>query len=195
VIHPVDKARKPDLLIQLIKSQGWYQVLVFSRTKHGANKLAKKLDSAGINSAAIHGNKSQAARERALSEFKKNKVQVLVATDIAARGLDISQLPHVVNFDLPNVAEDYVHRIGRTGRAGKSGHAISFACEKYALNLPAIETYVDHAIPVTDYDSSALLDDIKAPKFQHRRRPDRGRGNKSGAPRGGNRKPGSRGRR
>lgn len=124
-IVPVDKKQKAALLIHLIQQKQWSQVLVFSKTKHGANKLARQLDDAGIKSAAIHGNKSQGARTKALADFKNAQVQVLVATDIAARGLDIDQLPHVVNFDLPNVAEDYVHRIGRTGRAGASGQAVS----------------------------------------------------------------------
>ncbi|HMM53617.1 MAG TPA: DEAD/DEAH box helicase [Candidatus Desulfobacillus sp.] len=127
-VYPVDKARKRELLIKLIDDHHWHQVLVFTRTKHGANTLAEKLDKAGIRAAAIHGNKSQNARTRALADFKSLKLNVLVATDIAARGLDIDQLPHVVNFELPNVPEDYVHRIGRTGRAGASGHAVSLVC-------------------------------------------------------------------
>jgi ATP-dependent RNA helicase RhlE len=124
-VCPVDKKRKGPLLIKLIKEGGWDQALVFTKTKHGANKLTKQLDAAGITAAAIHGNKSQGARTRALAEFKAGEIRILVATDIAARGLDIEQLPHVVNFDLPNVSEDYVHRIGRTGRAGATGEAIS----------------------------------------------------------------------
>lgn len=127
-ICPVDKGKKAELLIKLIQEHQWFQVLVFTKTKHGANRLTQQLEKAGIKSAAIHGNKSQGARTRALSEFKSGAVQVLVATDIAARGLDIDQLPQVVNFDLPNVPEDYVHRIGRTGRAGATGHAISLVC-------------------------------------------------------------------
>ena len=118
-IAPVDKKQKAPLLIKLINDNGWHQVLVFTRTKHGANKLTTQLEKAGIKAAAIHGNKSQNARTKALAEFKDNRLQALVATDIAARGLDIDQLPQVVNFDLPNVPEDYVHRIGRTGRAGR----------------------------------------------------------------------------
>ena len=123
--YEVDKTRKCDLLCHLITTHSWHQVLVFTRTKHGGNRLAQQLHKAGIDSTAIHGNKSQSARTRALADFKNGKAQVLVATDIAARGLDIEDLPYVVNYDLPNVAEDYVHRIGRTGRAGKSGIAVS----------------------------------------------------------------------
>ena len=139
-ILPVDKKRKPALLIQLIQENDWQQVLVFSRTKHGANRLARTLDSAGIRTAAIHGNKSQAARTKALADFKKGTVRVLVATDIAARGLDIDQLPQVINVDLPNVPEDYVHRIGRTGRAGATGQAISLVSADEFKQLSAIET-------------------------------------------------------
>ncbi|MDF1761750.1 MAG: DEAD/DEAH box helicase, partial [Coxiellaceae bacterium] len=128
MIHPVDRVRKRELLSFLIGSQNWRQVLVFTRTKHGANRLATQLETDGLTSAAIHGNKSQGARTRALADFKKGKVRVLIATDIAARGLDIDKLPHVVNFDLPNVAEDYVHRIGRTGRAENEGLATSLVC-------------------------------------------------------------------
>ena len=127
-VHLVDRDKKTDLLIKLIRDHNWYQVLVFTRTKHGANRLAEKLDKIGIPAAAIHGNKSQNARTRALADFKNSTLQVLVATDIAARGLDIDQLPHVVNFELPNVPEDYVHRIGRTGRAGSPGEAVSLVC-------------------------------------------------------------------
>ena len=127
-VHPVDRERKKDLLAHLITEGRWEQVLVFTRTKHGANNLAEKLVKSGIRADAIHGNKSQPARTRALAEFKSGKIKVLVATDIAARGLDIDELPHVVNFELPHVANDYVHRIGRTGRAGSSGEAISLVC-------------------------------------------------------------------
>ncbi len=128
VVHPVDKARKRELLSYLIGSNNWRQVLVFTRTKHGANRLASQLEADGLAAAAIHGNKTQGARTRALAGFKDGSVRVLVATDIAARGLDIDQLPHVVNFELPNVPEDYVHRIGRTGRAGNAGEAMSLVC-------------------------------------------------------------------
>ncbi|UDG82481.1 ATP-dependent RNA helicase RhlE [Candidatus Vallotia cooleyia] len=127
-IYPVDRERKRELLTYLIRTYNWSQVLVFTRTKHGANRLAEQLTQDGIISLAIHGNKSQAARTRALSEFKGGVLQVLVATDIAARGIDIDQLPRVVNFDLPNIPEDYIHRIGRTGRAGAAGEAISLVC-------------------------------------------------------------------
>ena len=128
VVYQVDRQRKRELLSHTIGANNWRQVLVFTRTKHGANRLAAQLEADGLTSAAIHGNKSQAARVRALREFKEGKVRVLVATDVAARGLDIERLPHVVNFELPHVPEDYVHRIGRTARAGHQGHAISLVC-------------------------------------------------------------------
>jgi ATP-dependent RNA helicase RhlE len=128
VVHPVDRGRKRELLSHRIGSQNWRQVLVFTRTKHGANRLAEQLTRDGLSAAAIHGNKSQGARTRALADFKSGRVRVLVATDIAARGLDIDRLPHVVNFELPHVPEDYVHRIGRTARAGQDGHAVSLVC-------------------------------------------------------------------
>ena len=128
IVHPVDKTRKRELLTKLITDGDWQQVLVFTRTKHGANRLTGQLETDGISAAAIHGNKSQNARTKALADFKSGKVRVLVATDIAARGIDIDQLPHVVNYELPNVPEDYVHRIGRTGRAGNNGEAMSLVC-------------------------------------------------------------------
>jgi ATP-dependent RNA helicase RhlE len=128
VVHPVDKSRKREMLSHLIGSENWQQVLVFTRTKHGANRLAEQLTRDGIQSMAIHGNKSQSARTKALKSFKEGGVRVLVATDIAARGLDINLLPHVVNYELPHVPEDYVHRIGRTARAGQEGHAVSLVC-------------------------------------------------------------------
>ncbi|MCH8059300.1 MAG: DEAD/DEAH box helicase [Proteobacteria bacterium] len=139
VVHPVDKRRKRELLSHRIGAENWQQVLVFTRTKHGANRLAEQLSDDGITSTAIHGNKSQAARTRALREFKAGAVRVLVATDIAARGLDIDRLPHVVNYELPHVAEDYVHRIGRTARAGQKGHAISLVCVDEQKLLADIE--------------------------------------------------------
>jgi ATP-dependent RNA helicase RhlE len=138
-VHPVDKARKREMLSHLIGMGNWRQVLVFTRTKHGANRLARQLEADGLSTSAIHGNKSQAARTKALADFKKGSVRVLVATDIAARGLDIDQLPHVVNFDLPNVPEDYVHRIGRTGRAGREGEALSLVSADEAKQLADIE--------------------------------------------------------
>ncbi|MFV1984558.1 MAG: DEAD/DEAH box helicase [Thiohalomonadales bacterium] len=147
VVHPVDKKRKRELLSFLIGSNNWKQVLVFTRTKHGANKLSEQLIIDGISSSAIHGNKSQGARTKALANFKAGKVRVLVATDIAARGLDINQLPHVVNFELPNVAEDYVHRIGRTGRAGNEGEAMSLVCVDELKLLRDIERLLKREIP------------------------------------------------
>lgn len=141
-ICPVDKKQKPALLTHLIKSLQWEQVLVFSRTKHGANKLATYLEDRGLRAAAIHGNKSQGARTKALADFKAGKVKILVATDIAARGLDIDQLPQVVNFDLPNVPEDYVHRIGRTGRAGATGQAVSLVSADEFNQLSDIENLI-----------------------------------------------------
>ena len=138
-VYRLDKAEKRPLLSRLIREGDWQQVLVFTRTKHGANNLSRQLDRDGLTAAAIHGNKSQSARTRALEGFKQGKVRVLVATDIAARGLDIDQLPHVVNYDLPHVAEDYVHRIGRTGRAGNSGEAISLVAPDEAKLLKGIE--------------------------------------------------------
>ncbi len=146
-IYPVDRERKRELLAKLITDHNWYQVLVFTRTKHGANRLAEQLDKQGIPAMAIHGNKSQGARTKALSEFKSGKLQVLVATDIAARGIDISELPHVVNFELPNVAEDYVHRIGRTGRAGCEGEAVSLVCVDELKLLTGIERLIKRSLP------------------------------------------------
>tara|TARA_R110001592_G_scaffold120444_3_gene324700 strand:- start:291 stop:1664 length:1374 start_codon:yes stop_codon:yes gene_type:complete len=146
-VHPVDKSKKSALLCKLILDNNWQQVLVFCRTKHGANKLTKFIEAHGVTAAAIHGNKSQGARTRALAEFKSGKIRALIATDIAARGIDISQLPQVVNFELPNVAEDYVHRIGRTGRAGANGHAISLVCAEEYKDLLGIERLIQKPIP------------------------------------------------
>lgn len=146
-LYPVDKKEKSELLIRLYKDKKWTQVLVFSRTKHGANKLTHILNEAGISAAAIHGNKSQGARTKALADFKNKEVKILVATDIAARGLDIDQLPQVVNFDLPNVAEDYVHRIGRTGRAGATGEAVSLVSADEFDQLKGIERLIQKLIP------------------------------------------------
>lgn len=146
IIHPVDRKRKRELLSYMIGSKNWKQVLVFTRTKHGANHLCEQLISDGLTAAAIHGNKSQGARTRALSEFKSGKTRILVATDIAARGIDIDNLPYVVNFDLPNVPEDYVHRIGRTGRAGQEGTAISLVCVDELPLLKDIEKVIKRQI-------------------------------------------------
>jgi ATP-dependent RNA helicase RhlE len=145
-VYPVDKRRKTALLRELVLDNDWQQVLVFTRTKHGANRLAEQLDKSGVQSAAIHGNKSQGARTRALSGFKGGNIRVLVATDIAARGLDIAQLPQVVNFDLPNVPEDYVHRIGRTGRAGAAGRAFSLVSADEIKQLNSIEQVIQRHI-------------------------------------------------
>jgi len=147
VVYPVDNRRKRELLSHLISSQKWEQVLVFTRTKHGANKLALQLTEDGITSDAIHGNKSQSARTKVLYDFKRGALRVLVATDIAARGLDIDQLPHVVNFELPHVPEDYVHRIGRTGRAGNEGCACSLVCVDERKLLADIEHLLKSKIP------------------------------------------------
>jgi ATP-dependent RNA helicase RhlE len=146
-VHPVDRDRKRELLAYLIGHNDWRQVLVFTRTKHGANKLAEQLVRDGISAEAIHGNKSQGARTKALSQFKDGRVRVLVATDIAARGIDIEDLPHVVNYDLPNVPEDYVHRIGRTGRAGATGEALSLVCVDEHAFLRDIERLIKRTLP------------------------------------------------
>jgi ATP-dependent RNA helicase RhlE len=146
-LHPVAREKKKELLAHLIKQGDWHQVLVFTRMKHGANRLADYLNDNGIGAMAIHGNKSQTARTKALAEFKTGKLPVLVATDIAARGIDIDQLPHVVNFELPNVPEDYVHRIGRTGRAGAQGEAISLVCLDEEIFLRDIERLIKRSIP------------------------------------------------
>lgn len=180
LIHPVDKNKKSALLTRLILDNQWEQVLVFSRTKHGANKLTRQLESAGISAAAIHGNKSQGARTKALADFKRSKVKILVATDIAARGLDIDQLPQVVNFDLPNVAEDYVHRIGRTGRAGASGHAVSLVCADEFKQLADIERLIQKPISretIAGFEPSAELAESRS----HQRPPKKNRPKKPGA--------------
>ena len=150
--YVVGQKAKPQFLAEMIEQGAWTQVLVFSRTKHGANKLATYLDKQGIGAMAIHGNKSQSARERALASFKANKIRVLVATDIAARGLDIADLPHVVNYELPNIPEDYVHRIGRTGRAGKAGNAVSLVSDVEEGYLWDIEKTMKKEIPLFKID-------------------------------------------
>jgi len=173
-IHPVDKARKAELLSHLIRTKNWHQVLVFSRTKHGANKLVKRLLRDKIDAAAIHGNKSQAQRTKALAEFKQNKIQILVATDIAARGIDIDQLSLVVNFDLPYVALDYVHRIGRTGRAGAKGHAISLVCADEVKQLNEIERLIKCKIEreeIEDFEPTHVVPEsisVKSPRNKNR---------------------------
>ena len=177
-VYRVNKDAKRDLLIHLIDAGQWRQVLVFMRTKHGANKLAESLNRADIEAAAIHGNKSQGARTKALAGFKDGHIRVLVATDIAARGLDISRLPHVVNYELPNVPEDYVHRIGRTGRAGEEGAAISLVGSDEAKLLRDIQRVLKRNIPLLDvpeFEPRALGPAPKKPPRQH-----------VGKPRGGN---------
>ena len=161
-VHHVDKERKKELLIHLLNKNSWKQVLVFTRTKHGANKLSEALIKDKITSAAIHGNKSQGARTKALDDFKAGSVRVLVATDIAARGIDIDQLPHVINFELPNVPEDYVHRIGRTGRAGNSGDAISLVCIDEHDYLLAIEKLIKQKINKIAIEGFKVNPNIKA---------------------------------
>ncbi len=190
-VYHVDKARKRDLLIKLIKDHNWHQVLVFTRTKHAANTLAEKLESAGISSAAIHGNKSQGARTRALADFKSLKLNVLAATDIAARGLDIDQLPHVVNYDLPNVAEDYVHRIGRTARAGSSGNAVSLVCVDEHGLLRDIERLLKREIETVNVPGFEPDPSIRAEPIENGRR-STGRSHTGGRNQGAARKPPSR---
>jgi len=166
VVHPVDRVRKRELLSYLIGSNNWKQVLVFTRTKHGADRLTGQLSSDGIKAAAIHGNKGQGARTKALADFKCGKVRVLVATDIAARGLDIDQLPHVVNFELPNTAEDYIHRIGRTGRAGNEGEAMSLVCVDELKLLKDIERLIKRDISKVVVDNFEPDPSIKAEPIQ-----------------------------
>lgn len=179
-LYATDKNKKSKLLLKLIQSGKWQQVLVFTRTKHGANRLARFLDERGIKTLAIHGNKSQGARTKALAQFKDGEISVLVATDIAARGLDISQLPYVVNFDLPHVSEDYVHRIGRTGRAGSSGMAISLVCADEFKLLVAIERLIQKAIErkvepgfeaVNELEPSPAIKPLKAKKPKKPKKP------------------------
>ena len=168
VVHPVDRDRKRELLSYMIGFHNWKQVLVFTRTKHGANRLAEQLSKDGLKSTAIHGNKTQAARTRALQDFKQGKVRVLVATDVASRGLDIDQLPHVVNFELPNVPEDYVHRIGRTGRAGNLGRAVSLVCSDEYPYLKDIERLLNKTLDkevIPGYEPTApTQSEVEQPK-------------------------------
>jgi len=168
-VHRVDKLRKRELLSHLIGSGNWRQVLVFTRTTHGANRLAQQLDKDGLSASAIHGNKSQGARTKALAGFKNGKVRVLVATDIAARGLDIDQLPHVVNYELPNVPEDYVHRIGRTGRAGREGEATSLVCVDEDKLLRDIERLLNLEIPTVSLEGYEPDPSIRAEPIQNGR--------------------------
>ncbi len=180
----VDQKKKRELLSWMISSNDWRQVLVFTRTKHGANRLAKQLETDGLPAAAIHGNKSQGARTRALGDFKKNRIRVLVATDIAARGLDIDQLPHVVNYDIPNVPEDYVHRIGRTGRAGRDGLAVSLVSGAEHGLFEDIRKLVKVEIPTETMDGYEPTEPVAkgSPKSPARRSRGGGggRGNRNG---------------
>ncbi|WP_237057152.1 DEAD/DEAH box helicase [Microbulbifer sediminum] len=189
-LHPVDKARKQKLLSHLIHENGWHQALVFSRTKHGANRLVKQLEGDDIRAAAIHGNKSQNARTKALADFKNGKVQILVATDIAARGIDIDQLPQVVNFDLPNVPEDYVHRIGRTGRAGARGQAVSLVSADEIKQLRDIERLIKK--PIQREEIEGFEPDHALPESGRAPRGGKPAGGKPGNGRSGNSKPGNR---
>lgn len=171
--YAVDRAQKRHLLAHLLQTNDWHQVLVFVRTKHGANRLAEQLTKAGISSMALHGDKSQSARMRALSSFKEGSLRVLVATDIAARGIDIIELPHVINFDLPNIPEDYVHRIGRTGRAGSSGEAISLVSPEEQSLLAAIEKLIQRKLPtniLSGFSPIITIDAQDKPRQSHQPR-------------------------
>ena len=190
----VDQHRKRALLSKLVLEGDWKQVLVFTRTKHGANRLSEQLGKDGIQSAAIHGNKSQGARTRALADFKANRVRVLVATDIAARGLDIDMLPHVVNYELPNVPEDYVHRIGRTGRAGAEGEAVSLVAPPERSLLRDIERLLRQELPkftVAGFEPGSGPGPEAEPRREHNHAPRRHHG--GGQRRHGQSRPGSRG--
>ncbi|MBW3227210.1 DEAD/DEAH box helicase [Marinobacter adhaerens] len=199
-VYPVDQSQKTALLSKLVRDNSWDQVLVFTRTKHGANRLTQKLEKDGITAAAIHGNKSQGARTRALADFKAGEVRVLVATDIAARGLDIKQLPQVVNFELPNVPEDYVHRIGRTGRAGESGHALSLVSADEGKMLAGIERLIKKQLPRTEVEGFEPTNNLplkpkaKADPSRARNRSGNGGGNgrPGGKPKSFGAKPGGR---
>ncbi len=186
-VHMVAQTHKRELMSHLIKHNDWQQVLIFTRTKHGANRLAEKLIKDGIEAAAIHGNKSQGARTKALAGFKEGSMRVLVATDIAARGLDIDQLPQVVNFELPNVPEDYVHRIGRTGRAGSSGAAVSLVDREELKFLKDIEKLIKREIPKVPVEGFTPSDkpEPEAPRSsQPHGRPPRGHGQQQRKPQG-----------
>ncbi len=181
------------MILDMIAGGKWQQVLVFTRTKHGANRLAQKMNKADISAAAIHGNKTQAARVKALADFKSNSIRVLVATDIAARGLDIPLLPHVINFEMPNVPEDYVHRIGRTGRAGAQGEAISLVAADETIYLKEIEKLVELSIPVEvmeGFEPTEKPTDIGAASKQNKPRPPKPKsGNKARGHKNRRRKP------
>lgn len=183
-VYPVDRERKRELLAHLVRQHDWHQVLVFTRTKHGANRLAEQLSKDGLSALAIHGNKSQSARTRALSEFKAGTLRLLVATDIAARGIDIDQLPHVVNFDLPNVPEDYVHRIGRTGRAGAEGEAISLVCVDEHGLLRDIERLIKRKLEQTVLPGFEVDPSIAPEPIQKGRQQRGGQGGGQGGGRG-----------
>ncbi|MEW6648354.1 MAG: DEAD/DEAH box helicase [Pseudomonadota bacterium] len=191
-VYLVDREKKRELLAHLISENNWHQVLVFTRTKHGANRLSEQLSKGGIPALAIHGNKSQSARTHALAEFKKGSLQVLVATDIAARGIDISELPHVVNFELPNVAEDYVHRIGRTGRAGAEGEAVSLVCVDEHQLLKGIERLIKRELPKEIVPGFEPDLNAKPEPIQNGRGPRPGGGNRGGQRAGGQKPAGSR---
>ncbi|MCT4700072.1 DEAD/DEAH box helicase [Tenacibaculum haliotis] len=177
--YAVDKGKKTEVVINLIKEGKWSQVLIFTRTKHGANKLTEKLVKAGVSAAAIHGNKSQGARTKALANFKSNSIRVLVATDIAARGIDIPLLPHVINFELPNVPEDYVHRIGRTGRAGAKGEAISLVCSEETEYQKEIEKILKQKLK-TEVIEGYEPTDTAGPKRAATQKKKSGNGKKKG---------------
>ncbi|WP_034259242.1 DEAD/DEAH box helicase [Altibacter lentus] len=191
IVYRTDKSKKTDLVIKLISEGDWQQVLIFTRTKHGANRLCQKLDKAGISAAAIHGNKSQGARTKALSGFKSGKVRVLVATDIAARGLDIPLLPHVINYELPNIPEDYVHRIGRTGRAGASGEAISIVSVDENEYVAGIEKLLGEPLQsetISGFEVTESLSEVLERKAENKAQNQRGRQNsnkKKPQPKGG----------
>ena len=194
VVHPVDRHRKRELLSHIIGFHNWQQVLVFTRTKHGANRLAEQLAKDGLKTAAIHGNKTQAARARALKDFKQGRVRVLVATDVASRGIDIDQLPYVVNFEMPNVPEDYVHRIGRTGRAGNEGRAVSLISDDEMPLLIGVERMLKQSItqdivpgyePSFSSDTSNVRGGGSSPAAPRRQRPRRRSGGSSAPRRAG----------
>jgi len=166
--YRVQKEQKRHLLVHLIQDGQWRQVLIFTRTKHGANRLTQQLEGAGIQAAAIHGNKSQAARVKALDMFKRGQVTALVATEVAARGLDIKELPQVVNYELPNVPEDYVHRIGRTGRAGAAGEAISLVSADESGLLRDIERVLRRSIPTVPTPVFKIVESAQPPSHGHR---------------------------